>query len=378
MYYFVKDIDEDKIVFNNNGIRIGYFENNFELERFKKQFNVNNFFKLSDIFIGNVIGDDYYIIESEKLRMDIHCLSEIIDIHKDNNFNKIVYYNEKDLMETDPNTLVYVFNPRIIDNKVYKFNTKPKFIDIKEKNLLFNLLYEDKCKLSKGHMQLYEYNGLYYNVYINDLRSNIINILDCYENLDIAKKELVYLIRNYSFKQKNRYKKNRDFQKEKLYSWENKIDIDIKKLSSLKECQVFVNKLISLINDTDLLDKKFNKTINVKIDNRLKIHSYAKGNEIYLAPEWGLNELTLIHELSHIILKNINSYMKNDKGKLNIIKLSSHGPEFCATFINVLSIYYDIPIDELVNSAESYGLKIENNLLYKKEFKDDFNTKRFK
>lgn len=137
----------------------------------------------------------------------------------------------------------------------------------------------------------------------------------------------------------------RDFQKKKVYDWEEDIFGEVFFKSTMTNEQVFnfINKIIEL-------EKAPQIEINIKEGKGACFFKYYENNEIdpllILKKNWGLNRFVICHELAHYFI-----HLKED-----IIE-GDHSENYIGFYINLLSKYTNLDEDYLWRTARNKRIK---------------------
>ena len=104
-----------------------------------------------------------------------------------------------------------------------------------------------------------------------------------------------------------------DFQRKRVYDWENAQSWFTREISYLTEQQV---RLI-----IERLDKIFKRNTTIKFKNG-RGGSWAVENEVHLRKSWALNYGVIFHEYAHILTKDL------------------HGRQFICAYCNLLNLFH--------------------------------------
>jgi hypothetical protein len=142
-------------------------------------------------------------------------------------------------------------------------------------------------------------------------------------------------------------KKPRDFQKKKVYDWEEKVFTKYGFFQSkMKDEEVhdFINKILSTENAPSI-------DVFIKNGDGACFFKYYFENErspsLTFKRNWGLNKFVICHELAHYLIHL-------DKK----IKEGAHSENFVGVYIYLLSKYILIKEEQLWNSAKKNNLKL--------------------
>ncbi len=166
----------------------------------------------------------------------------------------------------------------------------------------------------------------------------------------------------------DRYGRQLDSQRKKLYEFEWKFSQANTSYLSKKECQQLANKALRWWNGrmgNNHIEIIFNT--QSEYDDR-RLSSNANCNRIKLQTEWAMNHYVVLHEVAHVIMDRDNR-LKN---------LSPHGAEFARIMLKLYSrflkkqeVYFNsekiIPTySELRKLAKSHKVKVSGSKLHDK------------
>jgi hypothetical protein len=136
--------------------------------------------------------------------------------------------------------------------------------------------------------------------------------------------------------------KKRDFQRSKVYKWEQKLFTKYGMFESkLEERQV-----ILFISKVFLDEKKPSIPVYFKAGGSACYFSYAYDDvSLTFTSSWGLNKIVLLHEISHYLVF------------LDKIEEGGHSEHFVGKYIYLLSKYLKIDKESLWSSAEKNKIK---------------------
>jgi len=138
-----------------------------------------------------------------------------------------------------------------------------------------------------------------------------------------------------------------DYQKQKLYRWENRAVENYssdKVEKTEKAAQNFINPIFNQFGFEPSTVK-----YHAGRSATCSYHSYE--DEIRIG-DWGYNKGTLIHESAHSIVQKL--------GVSNFV--SDHGPFFVSVFMKLLADYFDESLNELKDEADYYNLDYIDDL----------------
>ena len=160
--------------------------------------------------------------------------------------------------------------------------------------------------------------------------------------------------RQYRKERRERSSRIRDFQRQKVYSWETVAweKTQTRSVGGVEECQA----LVSNIFDTYGL---IEKTPTVEIKRALKRTSYYQkhGNRIALAARWGTRRSTVIHEAVHGLI---------DQGHGE--RVAAHGPEFVSLLAECYDLFLGDERPDGMDYDRSLALAAERGVKFERGF----------
>jgi hypothetical protein len=131
----------------------------------------------------------------------------------------------------------------------------------------------------------------------------------------------------------------RDFQKSKVYKWEQKVCLG-------KDNDIIPVEQIKVITDYVWNDMNLKYPPLIEANNRMKAVLGTGCRMRLVFPERGASTVTVLHELAHAMSSDIIDGGNN-----------GHGPDFVGIYMRLLSKYAGIDLTLMAYEAKNMGVK---------------------
>lgn len=297
----------------------------------------NNIFTVRDYYEGTVRGDTVCMLSADAIEFGMHPFTEIYDcgIRTDNGSVILDLANGTSL--ADANTAIWVEAP-IISQRQRVITSKrlpPQTADIE-----FGVEHTIPA-LNGGEIVIFRRDHEYLVGWRRDARhSRDIRVFSVHDLLEGAAIKAKRYARDFDSPEKIKSKKIRDYQRDKVYGWEGKLQTSNTWLKTIAECKDYADE-ICLDLGLPPIDVSRGKST-------LETHSYYHAARGIVLASHMMCTSTIVHEIAHYFVRQDRS-----------TKEASHGPAFVGVLAALYSKYLDADLDHAFEMAELVGVDFD-------------------
>jgi hypothetical protein len=331
-----------------DGRVVGPFESAYARSLFARWFDrcSSRLFAAKDLFEGAVGGDEYQLVKSSEMALEIHPFTEIVDVWLEDDNGNVVCEFEAGFSAVDPRRLVLVDCPNIYE-KTATLSSPLRVPDV------FDLKAEDRVEQSIPARQDGEIivinTGQHTGADVvvawridGRMRKDLVG-LSRHSHVNVALKEAQKFARDFLPPYGPRKNRPRDEQRERLYLWEHSFKSNFRELEDVSQAQELASEICSDLGV---------EGVTVKVGRKnLTGHSYYKSGEVVLAAHMVDNHTT-VHEVAHHVVAKL-------KGK----REPSHGPRFAGVLVALLVHYMGVDQAEALENAQERGIVVDRDVM---------------
>lgn len=330
-----------------DGRVVGPFESEHAKALFARWFDKagSRIAQARDLFEGTITGDEYRVILTDEVSLEMHPFVEITDVWLRDDNGKVVFDTGSGFASVDPRRLVLVDCPEAQEKTktLSEPLRSPVVFDLTENDRIEHVI----AAKQDGQIVVIDTNqhtGADYLVawrIDGRVRKELVG-LSRHSHEQLALNEAKVFARDFMPPYKPNKNRPRDEQRERLYLWEHSFGSKFEEFEDLLQAQELADEICA--------DLRI-KAVPVKLGRKDLSASRYKGGEIILSHDM-LDNHTVVHEVAHHAVAQM-------KG----VKEPAHGPKFAGVFLALLVRYMGVNENEALQNAAERGIVVDRDAL---------------
>jgi predicted Zn-dependent protease with MMP-like domain len=328
-----------------DGRVVGPFESLHARDMFGHWFGKKSrrLFSALDLFEGTVVGDEYQLVYTDEVSLEMHPFREIYDIWPEGDNGQVVFEMPVGFSVVDPRRLVMVDSPEICERErtLRPASAPPATMNIEQ---------SDKPvlqKSSKHHGEIVVIDTGAKHGYVVGWRPDSRHLkeivsLSRHDHRQTAERAAQRASGDYNPLVKKRKNRLYDMQREALYTWEHSFAADDQQLADISEARELATRICE-----DLGIKP--PTVSLGRAT-LVTRSYYRLGHIVLSKGM-LQSHTVVHEVAHHVVTH-----------LRLPKEGGHGPVFAGTLLSLMTEYMGADRETALDNARDRGIVVNTDV----------------
>ncbi|MCS4088791.1 hypothetical protein [Rhizobium sp. BK176] len=328
-----------------DGRVVGPFESAYARELFGHWFSKKSgrLFSALDLFEGTIAGDEYRLVHTDEVSLEMHPFREIYDIWLEGDNGQVVFEMPVGFAVVDPRRLVMVDSPEICERErtLRPASAPPAKLDIERSD---KPAFEGN---SKHHGEIVVINTGSKHGYVVGWRPDSRHLKDIvglsrHDHWQTAKRAAERATREYVPLVTKRTNRPYDMQREALYMWEHSFEADNRHFSDISEAQELAARICTDLGITPPTVSLGRATLVTR--------SYYRLGQVVLNRGM-LDSHTVVHEVAHHVVT-----------RLRLPKEGGHGPVFAGTLLALMTEYMGADRETAIDNARDRGIVVNTDV----------------